>query len=382
MEYAVPVVWLLWVFAFGLGIGSFLNVLIARLPYEKSPIWPGSRCGSCLQPIRLRDNLPILGYLLLRGKCRQCGVPFSPRYLWVELGTGLAFAGLFYVDVLSHAVGGPDWIQPWQHVPGLQYNLHRDVLPPFEAWGLFAFHACLLSLLIAAAVIDAEHKIIPAQITYFGTLVGILGATLMPWPWPSTAATVVTHLPGASWLLAEAMPQVPTGSTLWPFVGPPPDWAPAGSYLFGFLNGLIGAAAGMFVGRIVKFLFETGLGKEALGLGDADLLMMAGAFLGWQVAVLALPMGAIVTLPIVLPMKLWHWIRKSKKEPQMPFGPGLAAGVAVTWLAWPWICELARVFFDLYIVGFIAIVMGGGMLVAGLLLNRGEPTPEPEPAKV
>ena len=74
-------------------VGSFLNVLIARLPYEKSIIWPSSRCFACFRPIRPLDNIPILGYLRLRGRCRHCGAQFSSRYLWVELGTGLAFLG-------------------------------------------------------------------------------------------------------------------------------------------------------------------------------------------------------------------------------------------------------------------------------------------------
>src|SRR5881398_3325308 len=89
----------LWVFALGLMVGSFLNVLIARLPYEMSIVWPGSRCFSCYKPIRLRDNIPILSYLLLRGRCRMCGAQFSARYLWVELFTGLAFLALFILEV-------------------------------------------------------------------------------------------------------------------------------------------------------------------------------------------------------------------------------------------------------------------------------------------
>src|SRR5258708_7062084 len=81
--------WIAFVFLIGLNVGSFLNVAIARLPMEKSLIWPGSRCMACAQPIRWFDNLPILGYLFLRGKCRTCGAPFSVRYLLVELATAL-----------------------------------------------------------------------------------------------------------------------------------------------------------------------------------------------------------------------------------------------------------------------------------------------------
>lgn len=164
---------------------------------------------------------------------------------------------------------------------------------------------------------------------------------------------------------------IPVGAQVWPFAGPLPDWAPPGSWRLGLLNGLIGAAAGMFVGRAVKFLFEIGLGKEALGLGDADLLMMAGAFLGWQVAVLALPAGALVTLPIILPLKAWEWWRGTSEGAELPFGPGLAAGVVAVWLGWPWVGELARsVVFDPVLLGLVGLIVAGGFVVSGLLLRR------------
>ena len=95
IAYLPVVLWCLTVFAFGLAVGSFLNVLIARLPFEKSIVWPSSRCFVCFTPIRAFDNIPIVGYLRLRGKCRNCGATFSRRYLWVEIGTGLGFLGLF-----------------------------------------------------------------------------------------------------------------------------------------------------------------------------------------------------------------------------------------------------------------------------------------------
>ncbi len=77
--------WLFVVFVLGAVVGSFLNVVIARLPLEKSIIWPGSRCGKCLAPIRWYDNIPLFSYLRLRGRCRACGQSFSIRYFLVEL---------------------------------------------------------------------------------------------------------------------------------------------------------------------------------------------------------------------------------------------------------------------------------------------------------
>src|SRR5713226_1646451 len=97
------IAWLILFFVIGAAVGSFLNVCTYRLPLEKSILWPGSRCGSCFQRVRLfPDNIPLVSYLLLRGRCRTCGARFSPRYFLVELFTGLGFAGLFYLEIVRN----------------------------------------------------------------------------------------------------------------------------------------------------------------------------------------------------------------------------------------------------------------------------------------
>jgi len=78
-------------FLFGLIIGSFLNVCISRIPEGLSIVSPGSRCPRCLSPVKPYDNIPVLSWLILRGKCRNCGLPISPMYPIVELTTGLLF---------------------------------------------------------------------------------------------------------------------------------------------------------------------------------------------------------------------------------------------------------------------------------------------------
>src|SRR5947209_20548120 len=102
------VYWLVVVFMVGAMVGSFLNVVRARLPLEKSIVWPGSRCGSCHQPIRWRDNLPLVSYLWLRGRCRTCGKSFSIRYFLVELVSALGFAGLYYAEMIQNVHGWPE----------------------------------------------------------------------------------------------------------------------------------------------------------------------------------------------------------------------------------------------------------------------------------
>ncbi len=374
--------WILWVFMLGLGIGSFLNVLIVRLPYEKSVIWPGSHCGACYRSLRLLDNLPIIGYLRLRGRCRFCGTSFSSRYLWVEVGTGVAFVLLYIFEIVIYSTGGPDIFQPWQNTPGLKHTYFSgsDPVPPLKTWLHWAVHAYLLASLIACALIDLNYRIIPGQITYVGTIIGILCSTLFPWPWPTTDPMQLAKIgTQASWMLPESG-AVLTGTTLWPVWGPLPSWLPAGSPQLGFVNGVVGAAAGMFAGRSVKFLFEIGFGREALGLGDADLMMMAGAFLGWQIAVLALPAGALMLLPIIIPIKIYEKLRGRSTGNELPFGPGIALGIVACWWCWPWLGELVRVaFFDKILLTFVVVIVGGGLLIMGLILRKGPLPPDPTP---
>src|SRR6516165_8084402 len=94
---------LLMMFVLGTIVVSLLNVCIYRIPLEKSILWPGSRCGHCLQPVRWYDNIPLVSYLVLRGHCRACGVSFSPRYFFIELLTGVCFAGLFYLEIVHNS---------------------------------------------------------------------------------------------------------------------------------------------------------------------------------------------------------------------------------------------------------------------------------------
>lgn len=357
-------------------VGSFLNVLVARLPYEKSILWPGSRCFACYRPIRPLDNLPIIGYLRLRGRCRSCGAGFSARYLWVEVGTGLAFLGLFLWDVVFNVHG----------LPGAQYKpVGGDTLPPAVGVAVFAYHAVLVSCLIAAAVIDAGHRIIPPLIPFTGAAVGIVGGMFMPWPWPHDPAAAVGAIPtGMAWMLPDYAGKVAVGAQPWPFWGPPPAALAAGTWKLGLVNALLGALAGSLVVRWVKWLFEVGFGREALGLGDADLLMMAGAFLGWQPVVLSLFVGAFAALLVFkLPSLVIGLVRRREVERELPFGPGLAVGVVATWLAWPWIGPRVQgVFMDVPTLGIVVGVLSVGLLSAGLLLRKGDEaeTPTPEPA--
>lgn len=329
------VYWLLFAFVVGAAVGSFLNVCVGRLPYEKSLIWPSSRCLSCLQPVRGFDNVPLVSYLVLRGRCRTCGARFSVRYFLVELGTGLAFAGLFYLEVYANVLGLPVVADFWGRSFGL---------PPPEVLPIFLCHATLLSFLIVTSLCDLEDMEIPLPVTVTGTLVGLAWAVLLPWPYPESAA----HLrPGP-------FPPVP-GAYPWPVWYPLPDYSPPGSWRLGLATGLAGALAGMLTLRWVRFLFGLGRGIEGLGVGDADLMMMAGAFIGWQPVVVAFFVSVIPALFFAIAQLA------IKGEQALPFGPSLAVGVLVTLLAWPHLGPHFRVlFFDGH---FLAFLGGAGAIL-------------------
>lgn len=313
------VYWLLMAFVLGAIVGSFLNVAIGRLPLEKSLVWPGSRCGSCHQPIRWYHNLPIVSYLWLLGRCRRCGARFSIRYPLVELLTALGFAGLFYLEVVQN-------IHDW---PTRDARIQHGQFP--AAWWLgWGYHAILFSFLMVAAVCDLDGMEIPLSLTLTGTVIGLIGAVLLPWPWPWTPneATPIHEVPALAWVGGT----IRAGIYAWPVFGPLPDvLAPGGNWQTGLATGLAGALVGTFLMRLIGTVFSAGLGKEALGLGDADLMMMAGAFLGWQIVTVAFFLSA-------LPGLLFGIVQLALRgDNRMPFGPSLAVGVMGSCLFWPWL---------------------------------------------
>lgn len=130
---------------FGLAVGSFLNVVIYRVPRNESIVSPRSRCPSCGVAIKERDNIPVFSWLLLRGRCRNCRAPISPRYLFVELAGGALFAGV-----------------------GARLGFNWD-LPAFLV---------LLAGLLALACIDLEHLVLPKKVVY-PTLVMVGGLLVL-----------------------------------------------------------------------------------------------------------------------------------------------------------------------------------------------------------
>ncbi len=353
-------VWILLVFLLGLCAGSAINYCFYRLPLEKSLFWPGPRCGRCLQPIRWFENVPLVSYVLLGGRCRTCGERISLRYPIVELLTGLLFAGLFYAEVGRNVLALP------------YLKMHRAAIAagniPPEAWAVFGCHAVLVSFLLLTSLCDLDDMAIPLPITITGTLIGLVCSAFFPWPFPGVGRT----LPAT---VGFVPPRLPTGLYPWPVCYPLPNWLPPGSWQLGLATGLAGALAGMMVMRVVRFTYGMSRGIEGLGVGDADLMMMAGAFVGWQVVVLSCFVAAFPGLLFGVVQLL-----RSGNQP-LPFGPSLALGVMLTLWLWQFLGEsdsLRLVFFE---PSFLGVIVGGGavfLLLAGLLFRFVLGTPRPE----
>jgi leader peptidase (prepilin peptidase)/N-methyltransferase len=353
----MTIYWMVFLGVVGLNVGSFLNVAIARLPLEKSLLWPGSRCMSCLQAIRWYDNIPILSYLLLRGRCRTCGARFSPRYLFVELATGLGFVGIFYLEMVANVhdwpVQGAFWIQQGWY--------------PMSWWAGYAFHVVLFSFLMAASFCDLSCREIPLPLTLTGATIGFVGALFMPWPWPRTPAPIIpiAEVAGGPFGNMLFFNRIDSGIYPWPFWLPLPAMCGlGGNLLTGLFTGLCGLLVGTFLLRLIGFVFGRGLGKEALGLGDADLMMMAGAFLGWQPVVVAFFIAVAPALVFAAVNRIVH------NDNSLPFGPSLAIGLMTACLAWKWIGpQFQLIFFNATIVfgfaGFLVVFL----LLAALLLR-------------
>jgi leader peptidase (prepilin peptidase) / N-methyltransferase len=227
----------------GLVVGSYLNVVVHRLPRGISTVRPRSACPSCGVELKALDNIPLLSYLALGGRCRSCRSPISPRYPLLELAT----AALFVACLLTFG------------------------------WRLQAIVAAVFcALILALALIDLEHLILPDKLTLPGIGLGLL---LQPW------------IDGVTLLDAA-------------------------------IGTLIGAGLLILLINVWYWLRE----EEGMGLGDVNLLALIGAFLGWQGVLLALFGGALAGALVGLSLLA---ARKLELTSKLPFGTFLAVGALV-----------------------------------------------------
>jgi leader peptidase (prepilin peptidase)/N-methyltransferase len=251
---------------FGAIIGSFLNVVVHRVPLEESIVFPNSRCPSCGAAIAFYDNIPVLSYVVLGAKCRHCKEYISFRYPAVELLTAALFVGVAWHDGLSAAL-------------------------PFD----LVFAAALLALVF----IDAEHMILPNVITYPGIVFAVVARILIPY------LTGTPHFDDLPSLSQGAL----AGTPLW-------------------VTSLVGALIGALLGGgslwLMGWTWEKLRGIEAMGLGDVKMMFMVGAYLGWRLTILTIFIGVFSGSII----GIFLMVRSGQRNMQMllPFGVFLGLG--------------------------------------------------------
>jgi leader peptidase (prepilin peptidase)/N-methyltransferase len=220
------------IFLFGLIIGSFLNVCIVRIPGGKSIVLPPSACPHCGAAIHPYDNIPVLSYMLLAGKCRKCKTKISPMYPAVELLTGLLFLACYET-----------------------FGLTLEALK----WAIFS------AIIIVLVFTDLRERILPDIINYTGLGVGLV---LSLFTKPSD---------GAALWLAHRM-----------FDSPPPTPA------ISLAGALFGAAIGSSLLWLVSEAYFRLRGREGMGLGDVKMMLMTGAFLGVKRTLLTIFTGSVL----------------------------------------------------------------------------------------
>lgn len=238
---ALVVVWLA---ALGGAVGSFLNVVVYRLPAGMSLSLPGSHCPVCKSPIRFRDNVPVFGWIFLRGRCRDCSVKISARYPVVEAIAAVVFVALGIVEGLSGGANLP--LRPVPVPDGLIFF----PLTAAELAGTVSYHLLLLSTLLAAALIEYDGHRLPVRAVVPALVVGVIA----PVVWP--------HL--------HPVPACP---------------AVLGS---GLLDSFTGLGAGSLLGLLAWRLVEP-VKRRGFLLGATCV----GVFLGWQ-AVAAVMIASVV----------------------------------------------------------------------------------------
>jgi leader peptidase (prepilin peptidase) / N-methyltransferase len=251
----------------GLVIGSFLNVCIYRIPLGKSVVFPGSSCPHCGKPVRPYDNIPVVSYILLGGKCRDCRGSISIQYPIVELIAGGAFLACGW----KWAFSSPTFV-----------------------------NTLLLCIVILLVFTDYHHQILPNVLTLPGLIAGIL---LSPFQWRLFFLHDLVSPGIAAWL--------------WP--GNPEAVLP-------LIGSVIGALAGGVPLLLLAITYEKLRKRQGLGMGDVKMMAMIGAFLGWPIAVLTIFAGSFLGTIVGVFLILF---RNKDLQTKLPLGVFLGIGSAI-----------------------------------------------------
>lgn len=316
-----------YLFVLGTVVGSFLNVCIYRIPTKehfwaslKGIVYPPSKCPRCFHQIPGRFNIPVLGWLILRGRCYHCRKGISWRYPAIELGNGLLWVLVYWLEVpaefgstfsdsRTHGVYGPTPGSGWLSPVAL---LHWRYL----------FHMMMIEALVVASFIDLDTMQIPDGCTLPAMLVGVVGSGAVGRLWLAPLwhqSPRITH--DLRWVLPDWMDRFFMEQAV-------PGWIAAWPHLHGLLVSLAGLVVGGGVTWLMRILGHWALRREAMGLGDVVLMAMIGSFLGWQASIMVFFMAPMIALAVVV----LSWIFRRERE--LPFGPYLSLAALYVTLNW------------------------------------------------
>ncbi len=372
------------IFAFGAIVGSFINVVIYRLPAGMSVITPPSRCPVCGARLRWWENIPIIGWLIVRAHCRYCGSRISVQYLLIELFVAVLFCGLYLAYFTVSPSATDVWSQWWGPVGGdWFYYMHLHRASP-----VFIAHLVLVAALVAMSVIDARLFVIPLEIPLVVTIVALGAWVIQPiigsppivtnramwpvgatgWTWSMVAAGGVVGLAIAIVLLrrgvlrhsfqdyheyvkddsvladypharremfVEILFLLPcaVGMLLGYFIGAriggaPPLWVQS------LGGGVMGYLVGGGIVWVIRILGSFAFGKEAMGLGDVHLLAAVGAVLGVVDPILVFVIAPFSGLTwVIVSIGIAAMFKRGRRE--LPFGPHLALATLIVILCRP-----------------------------------------------
>lgn len=282
MEGGLLFILSLFSFALGACVASFLNVVIWRVPRGESIVRPPSHCPTCGAAIRWYQNIPILSWLALRGKCANCRAPISPRYILVELLGGCLFLAAF--------------VHLFARIPAVAFS--QESVLTLLVWWIW------ISLMIVGSMIDFDHKLLPDFVTVGGMILGVLFHAVQ-------SLLLFLSRPAHSF-------------------APPFDQSTIRSFDYSIIStSLLGLVFGFGLLWLIRFLGSKAFKREAMGLGDVFLMGAVGALFGPVAVLVTLILssvfGSVVGLSMVALSKT-----KFGRFVEIPYGPYICLGC----LAW------------------------------------------------
>jgi uncharacterized protein (TIGR00730 family) len=319
----------IWIWCFGANVGSFMNVVIFRVPAGMSVVYPGSKCPKCLNHIAWYDNIPVLSWLWLRARCRHCALPISSRYPTIEAIVAAIFLVLAFVQPVS---GG-------MNLPYLGGRSHRGL--DFSLWLMYSYHVLLLCVLICAAMIRYDQQRTPRRLYVPTLLVGVVAPAI--WSIIPSLQEQFQY----NWLpLRPVAFNAVSGTNLIPLQ-------------VSLINSVIGTSVGAMLGLVLARVGKAE--RRRLDTAETPAVVLVGLFLGWQAVCALVAMATISDLLTLIA------IRMCRSTKQLPWTGHLATMSLIYLLSWGWLVDAFPWFGDEVMITTYGITVAVGAV--GIILN-------------